>query len=122
MARGVKTTVEWAVRVDIPHPKRSERAGDLITHLHPDVVQVARETWHGWTPVYRRVTEWREPKPVREPKLPRGICSVCGRERGLNGSGNLRAHDGLTRAPGGRFMEQCEGSRKPPREAIGGGA
>jgi hypothetical protein len=119
MARGVgPTTVEWAVRVDVAHPKRSERAGDIMTHLSPEQVQAARDLWEGWTPVYRRVTEWREPKPEKVLKLPRGVCSICGRERGLNGAGNLRAHDGLVRAPGMRHMEQCPGSRKPPREAV----
>lgn len=117
--RGVgKTIVEWAVRVNVPHPKRSEQTGDIITHFGEEKSRHANEVWEGWTPVYRRVTEWREPKPHQEPKLPRGTCTVCGRVRSLTKFGDLRTHDGPTRARGQRWAERCEGSHKPPREAV----
>lgn len=119
MTRGVgKTSIEWAVRVDNPHPRRSEKAGDVITGLAPETVKCANEVWEGWTPVYRRVTAWREPKPHQEPKLPRGTCTACGRERSLTKFGDLRTHDGPTRARGQRWADRCEGSHKPPREAV----
>lgn len=117
-ARGVgKTTVEWAVRVDVPHPKRREKAGDVITGLAPETVKAAREVWEGWTPVYRRVTEWREPKPEQVPKLPRGTCAECGRVRALTTFGDLRTHD-LPRKRGQRFGDRCPGGHKPPVEAV----
>lgn len=113
----VKTTIEWAVRVDVPHPRRAERAGDIITHFGNDKAKHANEVWEGWTPVYRRVTGWREPKPHQEPKLPRGTCTACGRVRSLTKFGDLRTHD-LPRQRGQRFGDRCPGGHKPPREAV----
>lgn len=50
--------------------------------------------------------------------LPRGVCSVCGRERALRPNRTLRGH----RPPVGRpdfhatagFLDYCRGSGQPP--------
>jgi hypothetical protein len=53
---GAETTEQWAVRVDKPHPKRIEKAGDYL--LLPGGEQIAKHgprIWDGWVPVRRNV-------------------------------------------------------------------
>ena len=68
----------WAIRVDTPHPRRSERLGDLMTHLGEEKSRRCREVWAGWTPVRRTVvhfaTEWVE--PITEPTSPVDMLEV----------------------------------------------
>lgn len=53
---GGKTHEEWAVRVDEPHPRRGEKAGDHLAL--PGGELIARHgprIWAGWVPVRRTV-------------------------------------------------------------------
>lgn len=50
----------------------------------------------------------------------RGRCGTCGAEVALNMSGAVRGHL-LPKRPGVRFRMPCEGSRKPPQEAVSDG-
>lgn len=60
----------WKVRVDEPHPRRSEKAGDLILMADGRVALASRRIWAGWTPGYelhvfladgtRVIGPWRE--------------------------------------------------------------
>jgi hypothetical protein len=51
-------TTEYAIRVDVPHPRRTEKPGDLITNIAPETARRCREIWHGWTPVQRTTSPW----------------------------------------------------------------
>jgi hypothetical protein len=62
--------IEYGVRVDRPHPRRRERAGDLMTHLGREKSLRCREFWDGWTPVVRTVTPWVEADALRTWDLP----------------------------------------------------
>ena len=58
-------TEEWAIRVDVPHPRRREVAGDYIRHMGEEKSRRCREVWDGWTPVRRwviptKVGPWEE--------------------------------------------------------------
>ena len=48
-------TTQWGVRVDVVHPRRKEKVGDVMTHLGEEKSRRCREFWHGWTPVCREV-------------------------------------------------------------------
>jgi hypothetical protein len=43
-------TVRGRVRVDKPHPRRREKAGDFIDMADLRVTLAARSIWAGWTP------------------------------------------------------------------------
>lgn len=50
--------VEWGVRVDLPHPVRKEKVGDVIKFGGSAAEQMARNApsiWAGWTLVRRTV-------------------------------------------------------------------
>jgi hypothetical protein len=53
-------TIEWGIRVDVPHPRRSEKAGEIMTHFDEQKSRRCKEIWDGWTPVSRRrwTSEW----------------------------------------------------------------
>lgn len=56
LAAAARGPVEWGVRVDLPHPVRKEKAGDVITFGGSAAETMARhapEIWPGWTPVSR---------------------------------------------------------------------
>jgi hypothetical protein len=57
----VSTREEWGIRVDVEHPSRSEKVGDIMTHLGEEKSRRCREFWHGWTPVLRTVTHEATP-------------------------------------------------------------
>lgn len=109
--------IEWAARVDEPHPMASEKPGDIVPCGSQTEAREACADWHGWTLVYRHVTAWREPKPVREPVLARGKCPACAREIVINGDGLLRNHD-EPKARGQRWAGRCAGSHKRPVEVL----
>lgn len=52
------TAYEYGLRVDIVHPRRKEKVGDVIS-LRPDwpedEARTAAKVWHGWTLVRRPV-------------------------------------------------------------------
>ena len=52
-------TINWGIRVDLPHPRRSEKAGHVMTHFDEEISRRCREIWDGWTPVRRR--RWTGP-------------------------------------------------------------
>lgn len=54
-------TQQVGVRVDIEQPRRSEKVGDVMTHLAEITARRASEVWHGWTPVVRDVINWHGP-------------------------------------------------------------
>ena len=55
-------TVEWfGVRVDVPHPGRSQKRGDIMTHFGEEKSLRCREVWHGWTPVRRTTAAYVGP-------------------------------------------------------------
>lgn len=54
-------TQQVGVRVDIEQPRRSEKVGDVMTHLAEPTARRASEVWHGWTPVVRDVINWHGP-------------------------------------------------------------
>ncbi|MFI2663708.1 hypothetical protein [Micromonospora carbonacea] len=61
---GPAPNVEYAIRVDTPHPRREEKTGDIITTGDTEVKLRARDIWHGWTPVQRTVTAWTPVDPA----------------------------------------------------------
>lgn len=66
----------------------------------------------------RPVGPWRlVPDPAPAYVKPRGVCSVCGKERALRADGNVSSHYGVIE-PGHRWTRQCPGSRKPPSETV----
>lgn len=66
---GLKITEEIAVSVDVAHPRRSEKVGDILTHLGDEKSRRAKEVWHGWTPVKRFTasTPWVPVGTTEEP-------------------------------------------------------
>jgi len=60
MPDGGQTREEWAIRVDEPHPRRHEKAGDLMTHFSAPHSRRCREVWAGWTPMRRTVTTFAD--------------------------------------------------------------
>lgn len=52
---------QLGVRVDAEHPRRSEQAGHVMTHLSDETAQVAHKVWEGWTTVRRDVLEYASP-------------------------------------------------------------
>lgn len=60
---GAETRVEWALRVDEPHPARREKLGDLIK-IGEKAAPYGPRAWKGWVPVSRTITTvtgpWRE--------------------------------------------------------------
>jgi hypothetical protein len=60
---GSETKEEWAVRVDEPHPLRSEKAGDfLVLPGGEAVARLGPRVWSGWVPVRRthHIGPWQE--------------------------------------------------------------
>lgn len=59
---------EFAVRVDVPHPRRDgEKEGQILTHFGDEKSRRCREMWHGWTPMRRTVTPWEPWKSEVKP-------------------------------------------------------
>lgn len=55
------TEVQYGIRVDVAHPHRQEKPGDVITHIaEVRTVLRCREVWDGWTPVKRTLGPWSE--------------------------------------------------------------
>jgi hypothetical protein len=63
---GATPVVEYGVRVDEPHPGRSEKAGHVITHFGAEKSRLAPKFWRGWTTVTRRKTSHTTPWEVAE--------------------------------------------------------
>ena len=61
-ATGMKPREQLGVRVDVAHPRRKEKVGDVMTHLCEESARYAPSVWAGWTLVHRTVvhheTEW----------------------------------------------------------------
>ena len=61
---------EWGILVVEPHPRRKEKAGDVIKLAGPDAETKSRrcaEIWAGWQPVSRTVQRAGPWKPVARP-------------------------------------------------------
>lgn len=61
---------EWAVRVDRPHPKRNEKAGDYIRLADEQIARYGPRVWDGWVPVSRVhcISAWQPASPVDTPR------------------------------------------------------
>jgi hypothetical protein len=55
---GGTSRIEWAVRVDEPHPARKEKRGAFITRMAPENARHAPKIWAGWTTVRREIQTW----------------------------------------------------------------
>jgi hypothetical protein len=62
-------SIEWGILVNEPHPRRREKAGDVIKLQGPDAETKARrckEIWAGWSPVRRTIRRAGPWEPVGE--------------------------------------------------------
>lgn len=60
LPEGASVVEQLGVRVDVAHPGRPEKVGDVITHWG-DATRGAPQYWHGWTLVRRDTADWHGP-------------------------------------------------------------
>ena len=66
--------VRWQVRVDQPHPRRREKAGDFIDMADGQVALAARLIWEGWTPGYFLRVTLADGTTILGPWIERLVC------------------------------------------------
>ena len=66
--------MRWEVRVDQPHPRRTEKAGDYILMADGRIALAARNIWAGWTPGFRLHITLTDGTTVIGPWTERPVC------------------------------------------------
>jgi hypothetical protein len=69
-----KVGVRWKVRVDEPHPRRTEKRGDFIDMADGRVTLAARTIWAGWTPGYELHVTLADGTRITGPWRERLVC------------------------------------------------